>query len=182
MKIKDQISKLEKTVAARRGAQAVSEAETSWGEHIEYLIYHRSFKALKRLRKILRLAPGLRCPDCGYIKTRPKQWVVVPGQELATCLACYRKHYMAGKRKRAPHDPYKIPGPLVISEIVYYLVDKVKLREARMRAGLSGEEFCELAGWNRYFQDKLERDSCILNKSQLNRILKVLENFGVTFV
>lgn len=185
MKPEERITKLEKTVAARRGAHAASEQKTSWGEHHEYNAYHRSFKALRRLKKLLQLAPDLRCPDCGEIKTRPGQWVIVPGKDLAACLACYREHYTSStgrKRIRTPDDPYQIAGPLVIRELTYYVVSGAKVKEARKRADLSGREFLRLVGWTQHFQSSIEQGSVVLNASQLNKIIETLEKFGVTFV
>lgn len=186
--ISEKLAQLEKTVRARRGALAVSEEQTSWGEHEEYKRYHRDFKALARLKLILQLAPNLRCPDCGVLKTRPRQWVVIAStksQRLAMCIMCHRRHYAnkSGNRKRRlPDDPYKIPGPLVKKEITYYVVSGSKVREARKRAGLSAREFVRELGWSRSFHEKVERDLCVLNKSQLEGIIDVLQNFGVTFV
>jgi len=52
---------------------------------------HKSRKERRRKIRNYDLPKDRRCPDCGQIKLKSRQWVIKDG--IVTCLGCWRKIY-----------------------------------------------------------------------------------------
>lgn len=53
----------------------------------------KSRAARRRSARNYDLPKDRKCPDCGKVKLRSRQWVVIPDEDIKTCLSCYRKYY-----------------------------------------------------------------------------------------
>lgn len=54
----------------------------------------KSRKARRKEQRSYDLPKDRRCPDCGKLKLKSRQWVVVEDEDIKTCLSCYRKYYV----------------------------------------------------------------------------------------
>lgn len=52
---------------------------------------HKSRRTYRQAQRATGIPADRRCPDCGKIKLKSKQWVMQDG--IVTCLSCWRKYY-----------------------------------------------------------------------------------------
>lgn len=149
-----------------------------WQDAEDVALYRRDKRRKLRQVQLDLLVPQRRCPCCNEIRLGPKQWVVNADQTVICCLSCYREAMPARGEIVSVKEEYAH----IFRPVIRYEIDGHKLRELRIKLGISMSALGKRCGWSAAFQLKLEEKTASVNGNIMRLLLQELQRAGAIFV